>query len=129
MKGIVIGVNEKSLTGEEIIISNASCTTNCVAPMVKVLDELWGIQNAFLTTVHSYTSDQNLHDAPHRDLRRARAAAESIVPTTTGAGGALVKLFPHLEGKIEGYAVRVPVPNGSLTDFTCTLKRSATRRN
>ncbi|MBL4625241.1 MAG: type I glyceraldehyde-3-phosphate dehydrogenase [Flavobacteriales bacterium] len=127
VKGVVYGVNEKTLTGDEEILSNASCTTNCVAPLVKVLDEFWGIENAYITTVHSYTSDQRLHDAPHSDLRRARAAAVSLVPTSTGAAGAIVKLFPHLEGKLEGYAIRVPVPDGSLTDLTCTLKRSATR--
>ena len=127
VKGIVMGVNDKSLTGDETVLSNASCTTNCVAPLVKVLDELWGIENGYITTVHSYTSDQRLHDASHSDMRRARAAAVSLIPTSTGAAEAIVKLFPHLEGKLNGYAIRVPVPDGSLTDFTCTLKRPATK--
>ena len=122
-----MGVNDKSLTGDETVLSNASCTTNCVAPLVKVLDELWGIENGYITTVHSYTSDQRLHDAPHSDMRRARAAAVSLIPTSTGAAEAIVKLFPHLEGKLNGYAIRVPVPDGSLTDFTCTLKRPVTK--
>ncbi|MBT6746368.1 MAG: type I glyceraldehyde-3-phosphate dehydrogenase [Flavobacteriales bacterium] len=127
VKIVVMGVNDKSLTGDETILSNASCTTNCVAPLVKVLDELWGIEIGHITTVHSYTSDQRLHDAPHSDMRRARAAAVSLIPTTTGAAEAIVKLFPHLEGKLNGYAIRVPVPDGSLTDFTCTLKRPVTK--
>ncbi|MBL4651902.1 MAG: type I glyceraldehyde-3-phosphate dehydrogenase [Flavobacteriales bacterium] len=127
VKSVVVGVNDKTLSGDEKVISNASCTTNCVAPLIKVLDELWGIENGYITTIHSYTSDQRLHDAPHSDLRRARAAAVSIIPTSTGAAEAIVKLFPHLEGKMEGYALRVPVPDGSLTDLTCTLKRSATK--
>ena len=127
VKIVVMGVNDKSLTGDETILSNASCPTNCVAPLVKVLDELWGIEIGHITTVHSYTSDQRLHDAPHSDMRRARAAAVSLIPTTTGAAEAIVKLFPHLEGKLNGYAIRVPVPDGSLTDFTCTLKRPVTK--
>ena len=127
VKVVVMGVNDKSLTGDETVLSNASCTTNCVAPLVKVLDELWGIENGYITTVHSYTSDQRLHDAPHSDMRRARAAAVSLIPTSTGAAEAIVKLFPHLEGKLNGYAIRVPVPDGSLTDFTCTLKRPVTK--
>ena len=127
VKVVVMGVNDKSLTGDETVLSNASCTTNCVAPLVKVLDELWGIENGYITTVHSYTSDQRLHDAPHGDMRRARAAAVSLIPTTTGAAEAIVKLYPHLEGKLNGYAIRVPVPDGSLTDFTCTLKRAVTK--
>lgn len=127
VKVVVMGVNDKSLTGDETVLSNASCTTNCVAPLIKVLDELWGIENGYITTVHSYTSDQRLHDAPHSDMRRARAAAVSLIPTSTGAAEAIVKLFPHLEGKLNGYAIRVPVPDGSLTDFTCTLKRPVTK--
>jgi glyceraldehyde 3-phosphate dehydrogenase len=127
VKVVVMGVNDKSLKGDETVLSNASCTTNCVAPLVKVLDELWGIENGYITTVHSYTSDQRLHDAPHSDMRRARAAAVSLIPTSTGAAEAIVKLFPHLEGKLNGYAIRVPVPDGSLTDFTCTLKRPVTK--
>ena len=105
------------------MLSNASCTTNCAAPMIKVLDELVGIEDAYITTVHSYTSDQRLQDAPHKDLRRARAAALSIVPTTTGAAKAITKIFPHLDGKMGGCGIRVPVPDGSLTDISCIVKR------
>ncbi|MCX6274084.1 MAG: type I glyceraldehyde-3-phosphate dehydrogenase [Bacteroidetes bacterium] len=123
MKTIVIGVNDRTITGEEKIISNASCTTNNAAPMLKILDDNWGIESAFVTTVHSYTGDQNIHDAPHKDLRRARAAAVSIIPTTTGAAKALAEVLPHLKGKLGGAGVRVPVPNGSLTDITCVLKK------
>lgn len=115
---VVLGVNEDILTRDEKIISNASCTTNNAAPMVKVLHELCEIESAYITTVHSYTSDQRLHDAPHKDLRRARAAAESIVPTSTGAAKAITKIFPDLEGKMGGCGVRVPVPDGSFTDLT-----------
>jgi glyceraldehyde 3-phosphate dehydrogenase len=120
---IVLGVNDQLLQQEFSIISNASCTTNNVAPMVKVLDELGGIEDGYITTVHSYTGDQNLHDAPHRDLRRARAAAVSMIPTSTGAAKAITSIFPHLEGKLGGAGIRVPVPNGSLTDFTCLLRK------
>jgi glyceraldehyde 3-phosphate dehydrogenase len=120
---IVLGVNDYVLEKSANIISNASCTTNNVAPMVKVLDELGGIEDGYITTVHSYTGDQNLHDAPHRDLRRARAAAVSMIPTSTGAAKAITSIFPHLEGKLGGAGIRVPVPNGSLTDFTCLLKK------
>ncbi|MFN5705326.1 MAG: type I glyceraldehyde-3-phosphate dehydrogenase [bacterium] len=120
---IVLGVNDYILEKGSNIISNASCTTNNVAPMVKVLDELGGIEDGYITTVHSYTGDQNLHDAPHRDLRRARAAAVSMIPTSTGAAKAITSIFPHLEGKLGGAGIRVPVPNGSLTDFTCLLKK------
>lgn len=120
---IVLGVNNFILKGNHRIISNASCTTNNVAPMVKVLDELGGIEDGYITTVHSYTGDQNLHDAPHRDLRRARAAAVSMIPTSTGAAKAITSIFPHLEGKLGGAGIRVPVPNGSLTDFTCLLNK------
>lgn len=120
---VVLGVNDYILEKESKIISNASCTTNNVAPMVKVLDELGGIEDGYITTVHSYTGDQNLHDAPHRDLRRARAAAVSMIPTSTGAAKAITSIFPHLEGKLGGAGIRVPVPNGSLTDFTCLLKK------
>ena len=126
MKTIVIGVNEKILTGDEKIVSNASCTTNNAAPMLKVLDDNWGLVSAFVTTVHSYTGDQNIHDAPHKDLRRARAAAVSIIPTTTGAAKALNEVMPHLKGKLGGAGVRVPVPNGSLTDITSVLKKNPT---
>ena len=123
---IVLGINDSILTEKHTIISNASCTTNNVAPMVKVLDELGGIEDGYITTVHSYTGDQNLHDAPHRDLRRARAAAVSMIPTSTGAAKAITSIFPHLEGKLGGAGIRVPVPNGSLTDFTCVLNKVVT---
>ncbi|WP_270090103.1 type I glyceraldehyde-3-phosphate dehydrogenase [Sphingobacterium sp. SYP-B4668] len=119
---IVLGINDTTFDLSTAIISNASCTTNNVAPMVKILDENWGIEDGYITTVHSMTGDQNLHDAPHRDLRRARAASSSIIPTTTGAAKAITNVFPHLEGKLGGAGIRVPVLNGSLTDFTCTLK-------
>lgn len=126
VKSVVLGVNEDILDGSEVVISNASCTTNCAAPMVKVLDEQWGVESGFLTTVHAYTSDQRLLDAPHSDLRRARAAAVSIIPSSTGAAKAITKIFPHLAGKMEGGAMRVPVPNGSITDMTLQLKQEAT---
>ena len=123
---LVLGVNDAQIDWSAKIISNASCTTNNVAPMVKILDELGGIEDGYITTVHSYTSDQNLHDAPHRDLRRARAAAVSMIPTSTGAAKAITSIFPHLTGKLGGAGIRVPVPNGSLTDFTCILKKQVT---
>jgi glyceraldehyde 3-phosphate dehydrogenase len=123
---VVLGVNENILTGNEDIVSNASCTTNCLAPMVKVLEENFGIEKGFVSTVHSYTNDQNLHDAPHRDLRRARAAAYSIIPTTTHAAKAMEIVLPYLKGKIEASAMRVPVPDGSLTDLIVELKRETT---
>lgn len=122
IKMIVLGVNEQILTGNEKIVSNASCTTNCLAPMVKVLHEKFGLVKGFASTVHSYTNDQNLHDAPHRDLRRARAAAYSIIPTTTNAGKALDIVLPELAGKVEASAMRVPVPDGSLTDLIVELQ-------
>jgi glyceraldehyde 3-phosphate dehydrogenase len=122
IKTVVIGVNEHLLEGTETIVSNASCTTNNAAPMIKVIDELCGIEQAYITTVHSFTTDQSLHDQPHKDLRRARGASQSIVPTTTGAAKALTKIFPKLEGKIGGSGIRVPVPDGSLTDITCYVK-------
>lgn len=125
IKTVVLGVNENILDGSEVIISNASCTTNNAAPMVKIIDELCGIEQAYITTVHSYTTDQSLHDQPHKDLRRARGAAQSIVPTTTGAAKALTKIFPELDGKIGGGGIRVPVPDGSLTDITCYVKNEA----
>lgn len=121
MKTIVMGVNDHLISEDDVIISNASCTTNSGAPLIKVISELCDIQSAYLTTVHSYTTDQRLHDAPHKDLRRARAAAESIVPTTTGAAKALTKIFPELDGRMGGAGIRVPVPNGSLTDLTLTV--------
>lgn len=122
----VLGVNDAELDLSADIISNASCTTNNVAPMVKILDDKWGILDGYITTVHSMTGDQNLHDAPHKDLRRARAASASIIPTSTGAAKAITNIFPHLEGKLGGAGIRVPVLNGSLTDFTCILKSKAT---
>jgi glyceraldehyde 3-phosphate dehydrogenase len=123
IKTVVLGVNETILDGSETIISNASCTTNNAAPMIKIIDELCGIEQAYITTVHSYTTDQSLHDQPHKDLRRARGASQSIVPTTTGAAKALTKIFPKFEGKIGGCGIRVPVPDGSLTDITFNVKR------
>ncbi len=120
---IVLGVNDHILKYEDTIISNASCTTNCLAPMVKILDEYFGIEKGFVSTVHSYTNDQNLHDAPHKDLRRARAAAYSIIPTTTHAAKAMEIVLPQLIGKIEASAMRVPVPDGSLTDLIVLLNR------
>lgn len=126
IKTVVLGVNQHILDGSEKIISNASCTTNNAAPMIKVIQELCGMQQAYITTVHSYTTDQSLHDAPHRDLRRARAAGQSIVPTTTGAAKALNLIFPEMEGKIGGGGIRVPVPDGSLTDITCYVDRDTT---
>lgn len=124
IKTVVLGVNESILDGSEIIISNASCTTNNAAPMMKVINDLCGIEQAYITTVHSYTTDQSLHDQPHKDLRRARGASQSIVPTTTGAAKALTKIFPEMEGKIGGCGIRVPVPDGSLTDITFNVKRA-----
>ena len=126
IKTVVLGVNENILDGTEKIVSNASCTTNNAAPMIKVIDELCGIEQAYITTVHSYTTDQSLHDQPHKDLRRARGASQSIVPTTTGAAKALTKIFPEMEGKIGGSGIRVPVPDGSLTDITCYVKKEVT---
>lgn len=123
---VVLGVNDSTLDANENIISNASCTTNCAAPMIKVLDDNWGVDDGYITTVHSYTGDQRLHDAPHKDLRRARAAAVSMVPTSTGAAKAITKIFPHLEGRLGGFGIRVPVPDGSLTDITCQLKKLPT---
>ncbi|HIP37070.1 MAG TPA: type I glyceraldehyde-3-phosphate dehydrogenase [Crocinitomix sp.] len=118
IKSVVMGVNDDILDGTETIISNASCTTNSAAPLVKVMKKLGHIESCYITTIHSYTSDQRLHDAPHSDLRRARAAAESIVPTTTGAAKAIGKIFPELAGHMGGCGIRVPVPDGSLTDMT-----------
>ncbi len=125
LKSVVLGVNEHILDGSEKIISNASCTTNNAAPMLKILNDNWGIETAYITTVHSYTGDQNIHDAPHKDLRRARAAAQSIIPTTTGAAKAITDIFPEMKGRIGGAGIRVPVIDGSLTDITCILKKDA----
>ncbi len=127
VKTIVLGVNDNDINEDIHIYSNASCTTNCLAPMIKVLDEAFGLENGFMNTIHAYTQDQNLQDGPHKDLRRARAAAMSIVPTSTGAAKAVELVIPHLKGKISGYSMRVPVPDGSLVDFTATLKRTVTR--
>jgi len=121
---VVLGVNDDIINRDDVVISNASCTTNNVAPLIKILDENWGIEKAFITTVHSYTKDQNLVDGPHKDWRRGRAAAYSIVPTTTGAAKAATKIFPHLKNDLGGAGFRVPVPDGSLTDLTCTLKKA-----
>lgn len=126
IKTVVLGVNEHILDGSEKIVSNASCTTNNAAPMMQVIKKLCGIEQAYITTVHSYTTDQSLHDQPHKDLRRARGASQSIVPTTTGAAKALTKIFPNLEGKIGGCGIRVPVPDGSLTDITFNVTREVT---
>ena len=124
VKMVVLGVNDQILEETDIIISNASCTTNSAAPMVQLIDEHFGVEQAYITTIHSYTKDQSLHDTPHKDLRRARAGALSIIPTTTGAAKALTKIFPHLE--IGGCGMRVPVPNGSLTDLTFVVKQDCT---
>ncbi len=126
LKTIVLGVNDEEISADADIYSNASCTTNCLAPMVKVLDEAFGIEKGFMTTIHAYTGDQQLVDGPHKDLRRARAAASNIVPTTTGAAAAVGLVLPHLDGKLDGGAVRVPVPDGSLTDFTAVVNKEVT---
>jgi glyceraldehyde 3-phosphate dehydrogenase len=128
IKTVVIGVNDQILTGEEILVSNASCTTNNAAPMMQIINDLCGIQQAYITTVHSYTTDQSLHDQPHKDLRRARAAGQSIVPTTTGAAKALTKIFPNLSDVIGGCGIRVPVANGSLTDITFNVTNTITAK-
>jgi glyceraldehyde 3-phosphate dehydrogenase len=124
---IVIGVNDAHLRPEHRIVSNASCTTNCLAPIAKILDERFGIEEGFMTTVHAYTNDQRLADVPHKDLRRSRAAAANIIPTTTGAARAVGKVLPQLAGKLDGLAMRVPVPDGSVVDLTCRLRRPPTR--
>ncbi len=126
VKTIVLGINDQTIDGTESIISNASCTTNAAAPLIKVLHDLYQIESAYITTVHSYTSDQSLHDSPHRDLRRARAGAQSIIPTSTGAAKAITKIFPDLDGNIGGCGIRVPVPNGSLIDISVILKEETT---
>lgn len=123
---IVLGVNDDVLTGEEKVLSNASCTTNCLAPMVKVLNDAFGVEKGLMTTVHSYTNDQKLLDLPHSDLRRARAAAVSIIPTSTGAAKAVGKVIPQLKGMLDGFALRVPTPNGSITDLVAILKKEVT---
>jgi glyceraldehyde 3-phosphate dehydrogenase len=121
---IVMGVNDETLKPEHRLVSNASCTTNCLAPIAKILDERFGIEEAFMTTVHAYTNDQRLADVPHKDLRRSRAAAENIIPTTTGAARAVGKVLPRLAGKLDGMAMRVPVPDGSIVDISCRLGRT-----
>ncbi|HSP84099.1 MAG TPA: type I glyceraldehyde-3-phosphate dehydrogenase, partial [Gillisia sp.] len=126
IKMVVLGVNEHILDGSEKIISNASCTTNNAAPMLDVINKNFGVKHAYISTIHSYTSDQSLHDRPHRDLRRGRAGALSIIPTTTGAAKALTKVFPDLKDVIGGCGIRVPVPNGSLTDMTLNVNRPTT---
>jgi glyceraldehyde 3-phosphate dehydrogenase len=126
IKSVVLGVNEHILDGSEDMISNASCTTNCAAPMIKVVQDLCGIESGYITTVHSFTGDQRLHDAPHKDLRRARAATVSMVPTTTGAAKAITRIFPELEGRLGGGGIRVPVPDGSITDITVRVKNIPT---
>ncbi len=123
---VVLGVNEEIISADHAIYSNASCTTNCLAPMVKVLDEAFGVEKGFMTTVHAYTSDQRIQDAPHSDLRRARTAAVNIIPTSTGAAKAVGLVLPHLKGKLDGGAMRVPVADGSITDFSAILKRETT---
>jgi glyceraldehyde 3-phosphate dehydrogenase len=120
---VVIGVNDRALKPEHRIVSNASCTTNCLAPIAKILDDEFGIEEGLMTTVHAYTNDQRLADVPHKDLRRSRAAAENIIPTTTGAARAVGKVLPNLKGKLDGMAMRVPVPDGSIVDLTCRMKK------
>ncbi len=125
---IVLGVNDQTLTPAHRIVSNASCTTNCLAPIAKILDESFGIVEGLLTTVHAYTNDQRLADVPHKDFRRSRAAAQNIIPTTTGAARAVAKVLPRLEGKLDGLAMRVPVPDGSTIDFVCRLEKKPDAR-
>jgi len=124
---VVLGVNEEVLTGEEVVVSNASCTTNCLAPMVKVLNDKFGVEKGFMTTVHAYTNDQRILDLPHSDLRRARSAAVSIIPTTTGAAKAVGMVIPEMKGKLDGMALRVPTPDGSITDLVAVVKTEVTK--
>lgn len=126
VKTIVLGVNDEEILAEDVLVSNASCTTNCLAPMANVLHQNFGISRGFMTTTHAYTADQNLQDAPHKDLRRARAAALSIIPTSTGAAKAISLVIPDLEGKLDGLALRVPTPTGSVTDLTVELEKETT---
>lgn len=123
---VVLGVNDDRIDLKSEILSNASCTTNNIAPMIKILNDHWGVEEGYITTIHSMTGDQNLHDSNHKDLRRARAASSSIIPTTTGAAKAITHIFPELDGCLGGAGIRVPVLNGSLTDFTCLLKKKTT---
>jgi glyceraldehyde 3-phosphate dehydrogenase len=127
VKTIVLGVNDSTIEATDTVLSNASCTTNCLAPMAKVLHDKFGIEKGYITTVHAYTADQRLQDSPHKDLRRARAAALSMVPTSTGAAKAVGEVLPELKGKLDGVAVRVPTPDGSLTDLVAILKRDVTK--
>lgn len=122
---VVMGVNDDRYDGSQTIISNASCTTNCLAPLAKVIDDAFGIEKGLMTTIHAYTQDQNLQDGPHKDKRRARAAALNVVPTSTGAAKAIGLVLPHLNGKLDGYSLRVPVPTGSITDLTVDLRKEA----
>ena len=124
---VVIGVNDEILKPEHLIVSNASCTTNCLAPISKILDDAFGIESGIMTTVHAYTNDQRLADVPHADFRRSRAAADNIIPTTTGAARAVGKILPHLNGKLDGMAARVPVADGSIVDLTVKLNKSPSR--
>ncbi len=124
---VVLGVNDSVLKPEMTIVSNASCTTNCLAPMVKVIDDNFKVVKGFMTTIHSYTNDQGLLDQPHKDLRRARAGAVNIIPTSTGAAKAVGEVLPHLKGKLDGFALRVPTPDGSITDFVCLVEKEATK--
>ena len=126
---IVIGVNNEELKPEHRIVSNASCTTNCLAPIAKILDDAFGLEEGFITTVHAYTNDQRLADVPHKDFRRSRAAGENIIPTTTGAAKAVGKVLPQLKGKLDGLAMRVPVPDGSIVDLVCRLGKKASRED
>lgn len=127
VKTIVLGVNDNQIVETDVVLSNASCTTNCLAPMAKVLHDTFGIEKGYITTVHAYTADQRLQDSPHKDLRRARAAALSMVPTSTGAAKAVGEVLPELKGRLDGVAVRVPTPDGSLTDLVAVLKRDVTK--
>jgi len=126
IKTIVLGVNDGELTADDTMVSNASCTTNCLSPMAKVLDEKFGIESGFMCTIHAYTSDQRIQDAPHSDKRRARAAAVNMIPTSTGAAKAVALVLPQLKGKLDGYAMRVPTITGSATDLTVTLSKEVT---
>ena len=126
IKTIVLGVNDGELTADDTMVSNASCTTNCLSPMAKVLDEKFGIESGFMCTIHAYTSDQRIQDAPHSDKRRARAAAVNMIPTSTGAAKAVALVLPQLKGKLDGYAMRVPTITGSATDLTVQLKKEVT---
>jgi len=126
---IVMGVNDDELKTQHSIVSNASCTTNCLAPIAKILDQSFGIEEGFITTVHAYTNDQRLADVPHKDFRRSRAAGENIIPTTTGAARAVGQVLPQVKGKLDGMAMRVPVPDGSIVDLVCRLREKASRSN